>query len=229
MYLYEIQLDHHMIRVMVVDDHELVRTGISRILGDAPGISVVAEACSGEEAIPIAKKQTPHVMLMDVSMPGIGGLEATRKLTQSLPDMKVIVLSVHAEEPIPSRMMQAGASGYLTKGCAVEEILTAIKTVYSGERYIGADVAQKLALRMVPGGKLSPFENLSPREMQVMLMLTQGQKPQAISDHLCLSPKTISTYRHRLYEKLGVDNDSDLTRMAINYGIIEQPGDAVNE
>ncbi|WP_455199382.1 UvrY/SirA/GacA family response regulator transcription factor [Kaarinaea lacus] len=218
-----------MIRVMVVDDHELVRTGISRILDDAPGISVVAEACSGEEAIPVAKKQTPHVMLMDVSMPGIGGLEATRKLVQSLPELKIIVLSVHAEEPVPSRMMQAGASGYLTKGCAVDEILTAIKTVYSGERYIGADVAQKLALRMVPGGKLSPFENLSPREMQVMLMLTQGQKPQTISDHLCLSPKTISTYRHRIYEKLGVNNDAGLTRMAINYGIIQQPGDVVNE
>lgn len=218
-----------MIRVMVVDDHELVRTGISRILDDAPGITVVAEAASGEDAIPIAKKHKPHVMLMDVSMPGIGGLEATRKLVQALSGLKVIVLSVHAEEPIPSRMMQAGASGYLTKGCAVDEILTAIKTVYSGERYIGADVAQKLALKMVPGGKASPFETLSPREMQVMLMLTQGQKPQAISDSLCLSPKTISTYRHRLYEKLGVGNDADLTRMAINYGIIEQASDAVNE
>lgn len=218
-----------MIRVMVVDDHELVRTGITRILNDAPGITVVAEAACGEDAIPIAKKNKPHVMLMDVSMPGIGGLEATRKLVQALSDLKVIVLSVHAEEPIPSRMMQAGASGYLTKGCAVDEILTAIKTVYSGERYIGADVAQKLALKMVPGGQMSPFETLSPREMQVMLMLTQGQKPQAISDNLCLSPKTISTYRHRLYEKLGVGNDADLTRMAINYGIIEQAGDAVNE
>lgn len=214
---------------MVVDDHELVRTGISRILDDAPGITVVAEAASGEDAIPIAKKHKPHVMLMDVSMPGIGGLEATRKLVQALSGLKVIVLSVHAEEPIPSRMMQAGATGYLTKGCAVDEILTAIKTVYSGERYIGADVAQKLALKMVPGGKASPFETLSPREMQVMLMLTQGQKPQTISDSLCLSPKTISTYRHRLYEKLGVGNDADLTRMAINYGIIEQASDAVNE
>lgn len=218
-----------MIRVMVVDDHELVRTGITRILNDVPGISVVAEASSGEEAISIAKHYRPHVLLMDVSMPGIGGLEATRKLVQSLPGLKVIVLSVHAEEPIPSRMMQAGASGYLTKGSAVDEIVTAIKTVYSGERYIGADVAQKLALRMVPGGKASPFEALSPREMQVMLMLTQGQKPQTISDNLCLSPKTISTYRHRLYEKLGVHNDADLTRMAINYGILKQAGDVVNE
>lgn len=218
-----------MIKVMVVDDHELVRTGITRILNDAPGITVVAEAASGEEAVIVAKRHKPHVLLMDVSMPGIGGLEATRKLVQSTNNLRVIVLSVHADEPIPSRMMQAGASGYLTKGCAVEEILTAIKTVYSGERYIGADVAQKLALRMVPGGQASPFESLSPREMQVMLMLTQGQKPQTISDHLCLSPKTISTYRHRLYEKLGVSNEADLTRMAVNYGIIEVASDAANE
>ncbi len=213
-----------MIKVMVVDDHDLVRTGIIRILNDAPGITVVAEAASGEEALPIARKKKPHVMLMDVSMPGIGGLEATRKLVKSNSKLRIIVLSVHAEEPFPSRMMQAGASGYLTKGCAVEEILTAIKTVHAGDRYIGADVAQKLALNMVPGGQTSPFDALSTREMQVMMMLTQGQRPQDISDTLCLSPKTISTYRHRLYEKLGVSNDADLARMAMNYGIIEATG-----
>ena len=208
-------------KVMVVDDHELVRTGITRILNDAPGITVVAEAASGEEALTIVHQSKPDVLLMDVSMPGIGGLEATRKLVKSSAGLNIIVLSVHAEEPFPSRMMEAGAKGYLTKGCAVEEILLAIKTVQSGGRYIDADVAQKLALKMVPGGEISPFDNLSPREMQVMLMLTQGQRTQAISDSLCLSPKTISTYRHRLYEKLSVESDADLTRMAINYGIIE--------
>ena len=218
-----------MIRVMVVDDHELVRTGITRILNDAPGITVVAEAASGEEALIVARKSKPHVLLMDVSMPGIGGLEATRKLLKSNGELNIIVLSVHAEEPFPSTMMEAGAKGYLTKGCAVEEILAAIKTVYSGERYIGAEVAQKLALNMVPGGRASPFDSLSPREMQVMLMLTQGQRPQTISDSLSLSPKTISTYRHRLYEKLGVGSDADLTLMAINYGIIESAGDMADE
>ena len=218
-----------MIRVMVVDDHDLVRTGIIRILNDAPGITVVAEAASGEEAMSIVSKVSPHVLLMDVSMPGIGGLEATRKLVKSRDQLKIIVLSVHSEEPFPSRMMEAGAKGYLTKGCAVEEILTAIKTVHSGERYISADVAQKMALKMVPGGRASPFDNLSPREMQVMLMLTQGQRTQAISDSLCLSPKTISTYRHRLYGKLAVSSDADLTLMAINYGIIESAGDVVDE
>jgi len=218
-----------MIRVMVVDDHELVRTGITRILNDAPGIVVVAEAASGEEALIIAQQSKPDVLLMDVSMPGIGGLEATRELVKSGAGLNIIVLSVHAEEPFPSRMMEAGAKGYLTKGCAVEEILLAIKTVHSGERYIDANVAQKLALNMVPGGRTSPFDGLSPREMQVMLMLTQGQRTQDISDNLSLSPKTISTYRHRLYEKLGVASDADLTLMAINYGIIESAGKMTDE
>ena len=210
-----------MIKVMVVDDHELVRTGIIRILNDAPGIRVVGEAASGEEALETAREKLPDVLLMDVSMPGIGGLEATRKLVQSEVKPKVIVVSIHSDEPFPSRMLKAGASGYLTKGCAVDEIITAIKAVYGGERYIGADVAQKLALKMAPGGNGSPFDALSPREMQVMLMLTQGQRLQSISDKLCLSPKTISTYRYRLYDKLGVSSDVDLARLAMNYGIIE--------
>ncbi|MBL1278185.1 MAG: UvrY/SirA/GacA family response regulator transcription factor [Ectothiorhodospiraceae bacterium] len=210
-----------MIKVMVVDDHELVRTGITRILNDAPGIRVVGEAASGEEALEVVRQKAPDVLLMDVSMPGIGGLEATRKLVLSDPSLKVIVVSVHADEPYPSRMLQAGATGYLTKGCAVDEIVAAIKAVSTGERYIGADIAQKLALKMTPGGEVSPFDALSPREMQVMLMLTQGQRLQVISDKLCLSPKTVSTYRHRLYEKLSVDSDVELARLAMNYGIIE--------
>ena len=214
-----------MIKIMVVDDHELVRTGISRILNDAPGVRVVGEAASGEEALDVVREKAPDVLLMDVSMPGIGGLEATRKLVQYDPNLKVIVVSVHSEEPFPSRMLKAGASGYLTKGCAVDEIVAAIKAVHAGERYISADIAQILALKMMPGGELSPFDALSPREMQVMLMLTQGQRLQVISDKLCLSPKTVSTYRHRLYEKLKVDSDVELARLAMNYGIIESSAD----
>lgn len=210
-----------MIKVMIVDDHELVRTGISRILNDAPGISVVGEAASGEEAVTVVRQKSPDVLLMDVSMPGIGGLEATRKLVQYDANLKVIVVSVHSEEPFPSRMLEAGARGYLTKGCAVDEIVAAIKAVHSGERYLGADIAQTLALKTIPGGDISPFDALSTREMQVMLMLVQGQRLQLISDKLCLSPKTVSTYRHRLYEKLKVSSDVDLARLAMNYGIID--------
>ena len=212
-----------MINVLVVDDHELVRTGILRILDDASGIKVVGEANSGEEALELVKKKQPDVILMDVTMPGMGGLEATRKLLSLYPTVRIIILSVHDEEPYPSRLLQAGASGYLTKGCAVEEMVDAIRSVYLGERYIGTDIAQRLALSTIAGKGGSPFDKLSQREMQVLLMVTQGQKTQEISDKLCLSPKTVSTYRYRLYDKLAVANDVELTHLAIRHGIIEGP------
>jgi two-component system, NarL family, invasion response regulator UvrY len=160
-------------------------------------------------------------VLMDVNMPGIGGLEATRKIIQSHPGLRVIVVTIHVDEPYPTRLLEAGASGYLTKGCAVDEIVDAIQVVHRGERYIGADIARQLALSMLPGGERSPFDKLSQREMQVMLMVTQGHSIQDISDRLCLSPKTVSTYRYRLYEKLGVDNDVELTHLAMRHGMIE--------
>ncbi|HKK14678.1 MAG TPA: UvrY/SirA/GacA family response regulator transcription factor [Gammaproteobacteria bacterium] len=210
-----------MIQVLLVDDHELVRTGIKRILNDTRGIKVIGEAGTGEEAINAVREQKPDVVLMDVNMPGIGGLEATRKIMQLYPDLRVIVVTVHVDEPYPTRLLEAGAAGYLTKGCAVDEIVTAIRTVHQGERYIGADIARQLALSMLPGGKRSPFDKLSQREMQVMLMVTQGHSLQEISDKLCLSPKTVSTYRYRLYEKLGVDNDVELTHLAMRHGMVE--------
>ncbi|HED15856.1 MAG TPA: two-component system response regulator UvrY [Gammaproteobacteria bacterium] len=210
-----------MINVLLADDHELVRTGIKRLLNDVRGIKVVGEASSGEEALELAKTRQPDVVLMDVSMPGIGGLEATRKLILSHPGVRVIVVTVHAEEPFPTRMLEAGAYGYLTKGCGVQEIVKAIKTVHLGKRYISSDIAQEMALSMMPGGSQSPFETLSPREMQVMLMVTDGKGPQEISDTLCLSPKTVSTYRRRLFEKVGVENDVELTRLVIRHGILE--------
>jgi two-component system, NarL family, invasion response regulator UvrY len=210
-----------MIKVMLVDDHELVRAGIRRILEETTGITVVAEAASGEEALELARQNAPDVVLMDINMPGIGGLEATRKLQQYAPLLKVIALSAYAEEPYPSRMLEAGAWGYLTKMCTVDDMLKAIKMVQAGQRYISADIAQKMALRSAPQGALSPFDALSQRELQVMLMLTQGQRLQSIAEKLCLSSKTISTYRHRLYGKLQVSSDVALVRLAMRYGIIE--------
>lgn len=158
---------------------------------------------------------------MDVNMPGIGGLEATRKLLQIHDDMKVIVVTIHVEEPFPSRLLKAGASGYLTKGCAVTEIVDAIRSVHNGKRFIGKDVAQQLALTMLPGNDKSPFDALSQRELQVMLMVTQGLKIQEIADKLCLSPKTVSTYRYRLFEKLDVKSDVELTHLAMRHGMMD--------
>ncbi|MFN2308361.1 MAG: UvrY/SirA/GacA family response regulator transcription factor [Gammaproteobacteria bacterium] len=209
-----------MIQLLLVDDHELVRTGLRRILDDAKGIKVIGEASTGEDAIQMARQCKPDVVIMDVNMPGIGGLEATRKLLRINSDIKVIIVTVHVDEPYPSRLLEAGAMGYLTKSCAVDEIVAAIHTVFKGERYIGADIARQVALSMLPGGKRSLFEKLSQREMQVMLMVTRGHSIHDISDRLCLSPKTVSTYRYRLFEKLGVDNDVELTHMAMRYGMI---------
>jgi len=155
-------------------------------------------------------------------MPGIGGLEATRRLLARDTKIKVIVVSVHAAEPYPLRLMEAGAHGYLTKDCAAEEIVTAIRQVQAGKRYITASIAQQLALAKVDANRGSPFEQLSQRETQVMLMVTSGQSSQAIAEKLHLSPKTVSTYRTRLFAKLGVENDVGLTRLALRYGVIEE-------
>jgi two-component system invasion response regulator UvrY len=212
-----------MIGVLLVDDHKLIRTGIKLILDQTADIRVLGEASSGEEAVERARALKPQVILMDVSMPGIGGLEATRKLTMSLPEIRVIVLSAQTAEPFPMKLLEAGASGYLTKDAAEEEIVTAIRRVHAGERYIAADIARQLALQAVNrSGGGSPFDQLSAREMQVMIMATGGHSVQEISDKLHLSPKTVSTYRSRLFEKLGVSNDVELTRLAMRYGVIEE-------
>lgn len=211
-----------MISVLLVDDHKLVRTGIKLMLEKTADIRVLGEASTGEEAVERARALKPQVILMDVSMPGIGGLEATRKLAMSLPDAKVIVLSAQTAEPFPMRLMEAGASGYLTKDTAEDEIVTAIRRVHAGERYIAAEIARQLALQAVNRSGGSPFDELSAREMQVMIMATKGHSVQEISDKLHLSPKTVSTYRSRLFEKLGVSNDVELTRLALRYGVIEE-------
>lgn len=208
------------IRILLADHQSLVRSGIQRLLEDNPLFSVVGEAATGEEAAELSRSMNPDVVLMDVQIPGIGGMEATRRICRSCPDTRVVVVTVEVSDPFPAQLLEAGASGYLTKHCDVEEITDAIRAVARGERYISADIAREMALSMLPGKEQSPFDRLSQREMQVMLMVTQGQSVHDISDHLCLSPKTVSTYRYRLYDKLGVENDVELTHMAIRHGMV---------
>ncbi|WP_444994469.1 UvrY/SirA/GacA family response regulator transcription factor [Aliikangiella sp. IMCC44359] len=210
-----------MIKVLIVDDHELIRSGISRLLADDDKISVIGEATSGEEAVSKARELRPEVILMDANMPGIGGLEATRRLIRFDPDVKIIAVTVHGDEPYPTRFMQAGAAGYITKGTGIEEMTIAIKQVASGKRYLAPEIAQQMALKAVNPDEGSPFDDLSDREMQVMLMITRGQKVQEISEQLFLSPKTVNSYRYRLFEKLKIENDVELTHMAIRHGVIE--------
>ena len=206
---------------MLVDDHDLVRTGIKRLLEDHPNIEIVGEAVSGEEAVQQVTEYDPDVVLMDINMPGIGGLEATRKLLQRKPQLKIIVVTMHDDDLFPQRFLKAGALGYVTKGAKVDEILQAIRAVMANKRYLSPLIAQQLALSQVGEETTSPFESLSEREMQVLLMMMDGQSIGAISEKLCLSPKTVSTYRTRLYAKLGVQNDIELARLALLHGVVE--------
>ncbi|MEE2730888.1 UvrY/SirA/GacA family response regulator transcription factor [Ketobacter sp.] len=210
-----------MIKVFIVDDHDLVRTGISRMLADVAGIKVVGEAASGEDALKVIRDLNPDVVLMDAKMPGIGGLEATRKLLRQNADVRVIAVTACGEEPFPSRFLQAGASGYLTKGAAMDEMVKAIRLVHSGQRYISPDVAQELALKPFRNDSASPFDQLSEREMQIAMMIVNCQKVQEISDKLFLSPKTVNSYRYRLFEKLGINSDVELTLLAVRHGMLD--------
>ncbi|MDJ0654369.1 MAG: UvrY/SirA/GacA family response regulator transcription factor [Xanthomonadales bacterium] len=213
-----------MIRVLLVDDHDIVRTGVAHIIGKEPDLEIVGEAGNGEQALRLVRELKPNVVMMDVNMPGLGGLEATRRIARSMPEAKVIILTVHSEAPFPTHLLDAGASGYLTKGCAAEELVDAIRSVHRHTRYIGKDIAQRLALSLLPGADKSPFDDLSAREMEVMMMLIQGIEVGRIAESLALSPKTVSTYKYRIYEKLDVKNDVELTHLAIRHGILENSG-----
>lgn len=209
-----------MINVLLVDDHELVRAGIRRILEDIKGINVAGEACCGEDAVKWCRANPVDVVLMDMNMPGIGGLEATRKIARASSNIKVIMLTIHTENPLPARVMQAGAAGYLSKGAAPKEVVSAIRAVASGQRYIASDIAQQMALSQIePEKTASPFASLSERELQIMLMITRGQKVNEISESLNLSPKTVNSYRYRMFSKLNISGDVELTHLAIRHGL----------
>jgi two-component system invasion response regulator UvrY len=211
-----------MIKVLLVDDHELVRTGIRRILEEAGGMEIVGEASDGDTALKLASKTCPEVVLMDVSMPGMGGIEATRRMVRLLPDVKVIALTVLDDDPFPAYLNEAGAVGYLTKGCPAGEMIEAVRTVSRGFPYVAASVARKHVLAGWRGVAPIPFEELSSREMQIAMMILDGQRNQQISDSLSLSPKTVSTYRQRIYEKLQVKTDVEMTRLAYRHGFIKE-------
>ena len=207
---------------MVVDDHDLVRHGIVSLLNMQPGIQVVAEASSGEMAQDVLRDQADEVdiVLMDINMPGMGGLEATHRISKSWPDIGIIIISMLSDGPLPKKLLKGGARGYLTKGNAVEEMVAAIVDVHKGGQYIAKDIAQKLALSLLPGEK-NLIDKLSKRELQVMMMISQGLRTNEISDTLHLSPKTISTYRKRLHEKLEVSTDIEMMHLAIKHGILD--------
>jgi two-component system invasion response regulator UvrY len=208
------------IGVMVVDDHDLVRYGFVSLLSAQEGIEVVAEANTGEKAIERCRQdhELIDVILMDVNMPGIGGLEATRRISTQWPGIGIIILTVLADGPLPKRLLQGGAKGYLTKGNDVNEMVEAIRDVHSGGRYIAKDIAQQLTLSMLPGQD-NIIDTLSKRELQILMMIVQAHKNNDIAQTLNISPKTVSTYRARLHEKLGVNTDIEMLHLAMKHGI----------
>lgn len=217
--------EHRLIKVLVADDHDLVRAGIVSMLKGLNDMHIVGEAVSGEEALSRTRELRPDIVLMDVRMPGIGGLEATRKLVRQYPDTRVIAVTACDDDPFPSRLLKAGAAGFVTKGSAPQEMVNAIRAVVRGQRYISPEIAQKLALRTVGGGEPvdSPFDMLSERELQICMMVVSCHKAQDIAEKLHLSPKTVNSYRYRIFEKLGIDSDVQLTLLAIRHSMIDAP------
>ncbi len=210
-----------MITVLLVDDHELVRTGIESLLNSMDDISVVGVSQCGEQALEILENIKPDVVLMDVNMPGIGGVEACRRMLQLYPEIKIIALSVHNDGPIPQQILKLGALGFISKGSPVDEMVRAIRMVVAGKRYLCTEVANNLAFSGLPGGDEMPFTKLSQREFEVVNLILQGKSIKEMSGILVLSDKTINTYRYRLYDKLKVKNDVELTRLAIKFKYIE--------
>ncbi|WP_461534807.1 UvrY/SirA/GacA family response regulator transcription factor [Spongorhabdus nitratireducens] len=210
-----------MIRVLIAEDHEIVRAGIARMLEDIDGVTVIGQVASGEDAVTAARVLEPNIVLMDVRMPGIGGLEATRRIVRISPLIRVIALSALIQAPFPSKLLEAGACGYLTKGSSLEEMEKAIRMVNEGKRYINPEIAQQLAISALDREPASPFDCLSHREMQITLMLVHCERVQAISDKLYLSPKTVNSYRYRIFEKLAITSDVELTHLAIRHGLVE--------
>ena len=208
-----------MTRVMLVDDHAIVRMGFKMLLANA-GIEVIGEAGDGEQACIDYPKLAPDVVVMDLSMPGMGGLEAVRRIVAQDPKARVLALSAHEDTAHPRRVLRAGALGYLAKRGAPDELIAAVKAVARGERYVDAQTAQALALAQI-GGESNPVELLSEREFSVFIQLARGMSVAQIAENLKLSPSTVGTHLYHVKQKLGAGNQSELTLVALRWGLIQ--------
>ncbi len=210
-----------MIRLMLVDDHAVVRTGFRLLLQSVTEISVIAEAESGEVACQRYAELTPDVVVMDLAMPGMGGLEALKRIRARHPQARVLALSAHDDPMHARRALQEGALGFLSKRSAPEALIEAVTTVAAGRRYLDANLAQKLALAEIEGAAKSPIDRLSEREFEVFIRLASGGTVQRIADDLKLSASTVGTHLYNIKQKLDVVNQSELTLIAIRHGLIE--------
>jgi len=210
-----------MIRVLLVDDHAVVRMGFRLLLQSNPDLSVIAEADSGESACRLFAELLPDVVIMDLAMPGMGGLEALRRIRTREPLARVLALSAHDDLMHARRTLQEGALGFLSKRSAPETLLEAVITIAAGKRYLDPALAQKLALAEFDGAHRSPVEQLSEREFEVFIRLAGGATVQRIAQDLNLSSSTVGTHLYNIKQKLSVANQSELTLIAIRHGLIE--------
>jgi DNA-binding NarL/FixJ family response regulator len=210
-----------MISIIIVDDHPLVRAALVRLLAAIPDLNILAEASSGEEALFLIKTKRPDLILLDLNMPGIGGLATISKILRYSPKAKIIVISHYHQEPFPSRALKAGAKGYLTKGANLQKMEKAIQTVMAAQIYLDPDVTQALALKTISGAEPSGIEALSKRELDIVLKIIQGLDVDMIAQKLCISPKTVNTYRYRIHQTLNIENDVQLVWFARQNGLLD--------
>jgi DNA-binding NarL/FixJ family response regulator len=211
-----------LIKVLLADDHSIVRAGLRRIVEESDDMEVIAEAADGREAIRLVRKTAPDVAVIDISMPGLDGLEVVSRLRGHCPDLPILILTMHEEGQYVVRAIQAGAMGYMTKQSAPEQLLKAIRKIHAGSRYLTDDAAETLALRIAKGtGEQSPLDSLSMRELQVLRRLAMGHTNREIASAYSISIKTVDTYRSRLLKKLNLRNNAELSRFAIQNRLIE--------
>jgi len=209
------------IKVLVADDHPVVRKGLQTCLAKQGGLRIVGEAADGDEALRKARELSPDVVLMDISMPGMNGLAVTEILRKEAPDMKVLILSVHSNKEYIFRVIQAGAHGYVSKEAPPEELLRAIESVYAGEPHFSEDIARAALSEFVnTGGKKEPFAQLTAREREVLVLIAEGKGNKEIADQLGIGVRTIETHRERIMRRLNIHSVAGLTKYAIANGLI---------
>jgi DNA-binding NarL/FixJ family response regulator len=211
-----------LIKVLLADDHSIVRAGLRRIVDESGDMEVIAEAADGRETIRLVRETSPDVAVIDISMPGLDGLEVVDQLRGHCPDLPILILTMHEEGQYVVRAIQAGAMGYMTKQSAPEQLLKAIRKIYEGGRYLTDEAAETLALRIAKGtGEQSPLDSLSMRELQVLRRLAMGHTNREIANAYSISIKTVDTYRSRLLKKLNLRNNAELSRFAMQNRLVE--------
>jgi len=208
------------ITILLVDDHAVVRMGFKMLIEAEEGIKVIGEAESGEIAIKLFQELKPDIIVMDITMPGIGGLEAIDRIIAKDKNTKILVLSAHEDSVHPKRVLNAGAMGYLTKRSAAEELIKAIKSIHQGKRYLEPNIAQQMAITQL-SGETNPVEILSDREFEVFIALAKGKSTNDIADTLCLSPRTVGTHLYNIKQKLNANNSAEIALIAIRCGLID--------